>query len=159
MSCEFATINRIFIVKWNEPTLDDVARVLAAHKRATQATGRPMIFLAVIPEDTVPPPANVRKALDDGLPSLCADSEAVHFIVEGTGFKHTILRAILAANILAGSRRGKVFVASSAEEAVCKAAPAARMELTNALMLAGARGFVKTTGLAFPQPPQMRRGA
>jgi hypothetical protein len=39
---------------------------------------------------------------DAGLAILCNNCEAVHFVVEGTGFKHTILRAILGANILAG---------------------------------------------------------
>jgi hypothetical protein len=153
MSCEIATINRVFIVRWSEPTVEDVKRVLDTLNGAQRAAGRPLIFLAVIPAESAPPPANVRKAMDGALARACADCESVLFIVEGTGFKHTILRTILAANILATGRRGKVFVSSCAEEAIDRAPPEKRMELATALMLAGARGLVTTTNrLTFPKP-------
>jgi hypothetical protein len=96
--------------------------------------------------------------MDAALARACADCESVHFIVEGTGFKHTILRTILAANILASARRGKVFVSSSAEEAVSRVTAEKRMEFVTALMLAGARGLVTTTTLTFPKPDSSRRG-
>jgi hypothetical protein len=145
MSCEYASIDRVFFVKWSEPTMEDVARVLAELDRATRKASKPLIFLAVIPEDCVPPPPFVRKALDRAMARTCVICDSVHFIVEGGGFKHTILRTILAANILATSRRGKVFVSSSAEEAVDRAPEGARVELASAMMIGSARGLVKTT--------------
>lgn len=157
MSCEFASINRFFVVRWSEPTVEDVARVRAELDRATQVAGRPLVFLAVIPENTVPPAANVRKAMDGALARSCSICDSVHFIVEGGGFKHSILRTILAANILTSGRRGKVFVSSSAEEAVGRSPADRRMEFTTAIIVAGTRGLVTTTLRFRQEAPNQRR--
>jgi hypothetical protein len=156
MTCAIATINRAFLVRWSEPTMQDVQRVLAELAKAQSAAGVPLYFVAIIPQDSAPPPADVRKAMDVALARACDTCASVHFVVEGEGFKHTILRTILAANILASGRRGKVFVASSAEEMVEKSPHETRMELAAIMMLAGSRALVRTVKMDFPQPDRVR---
>ncbi len=92
--------------------------------------------------------------MDGALTRACGDCDSVHFVVEGSGFRHTIMRAILAANIFAGGRRCKVFVASSAAEAVRVATTDTRKELAAAMTSAGARGLVKAMTVTVRPPPE-----
>lgn len=142
MACVVAAINRGFVVRWLAPTLADVRHATVALDCAVRDAGRPVIFVGVIPVDSDPPAPATRHALDAALAHACATCESVHFIVEGDGFRHAVLRSILAANILATGRRGMVFVSSDVAGAIARVPPARRLELGAIMTLAAARNLV-----------------
>ncbi len=105
--------------------------------------GEPLLYVAIIPEDCKPPSAPVRRALDEALVVVQQHSEFTYFVVEGTGFRHSILRTILAANILATGKRGHLKVESSLESVIAKCASPHRQELTRAFTAARTSGILK----------------
>jgi hypothetical protein len=158
MSCTIDRFSRVFFVLWHAPAVEDTRRVLEELEKAHRSVGRPLIYVAVITEETAPPSDATRRAMDEGLRRAYECCETLHFVVEGHGFKHTILRTILAANILATGKRGRTFVDASFEEAVARAPDAVKQELAAATRYARLRGLVHgssaTLRVATPVEPR-----
>lgn len=155
MSCDILTIDRTLVVRWMVPTLGDVRRLLVEVDRATTTVGPTLLFLGIIPLESTPPAAEVRKAMDHGFAHACTVCVSLHFLVEGEGFKHSALRAILVANIMVSGRRGKAFIASTSQGLVSGApTPETARQLAIVLARARAQGLVARSlaPLAHPGP-------
>jgi hypothetical protein len=144
MSYSLGIFNRVFVVQWVVPELSDPATVLHQLARAHEAARTPLIYVAIVGKDSKPPSDPVKKALGEGMKKALEYCESVHFIMEGTGFTQTINRSILGAIFLVAGKRGKVFVASSAEEAILRAPEHLHTELAAALLTARGRGMFNT---------------
>lgn len=124
MSFVSATVGRLYVVRWQEPTVVAVKRVedeIAGFKRAN---GSEVLHgLAIVPEATKPPDDRARSAMNASMSKLLEDLETVHTVIEGAGFKHTILRSAMTGVALVGGKRGRVMIHSSIAEALDALAP------------------------------------
>jgi hypothetical protein len=141
MSYSLGIFNRVFVVKWIVPELEDSQAVLTQLACARQAAQTPLIYVALVAQDSKPPSDPVKKALGEGMKKALDYCETVHFIMEGSGFTQTVNRSILGAIFLIAGKRGKVFVGSSCEEVIATAPDRIRTELSAALLTARGRGM------------------
>lgn len=114
---------RLHVVRWATPELADVDPVAYEVRWAHQETKQPVVCVAVISADAEPPSDEVRAAMARNLPILLSSAEHLYFVVEGQGFRHSVMRSVLAAFILFGRERGKVTVHADLETLVTRLAP------------------------------------
>lgn len=101
---------RLHVVRWGTPELADVDRIAYEVSLAFQEVGRPLLCVAVISADADPPSDEVRAAMSRNMPRLLAVTEHLHFVVEGQGFRHSVMRSVLTGFILFGKERGRLSV-------------------------------------------------
>lgn len=118
MACSTLTIEPVYVVRWDKPELQDLRRIDFAIAELHKQLGKPCVYLAIVPENAETPSNEVRSAMIAGMTPLLEHCESIHFVIEGAGFKHTVLRSALAGILLVAGRRGRVFVHTSAQEAV-----------------------------------------
>ena len=114
-----ATVGRLYVVRWQEPTEADVFRVeeeVAAFKRGI---GKHAVHgLAIVPEATKPPDDRTRSAMSGSMSKLLDHLETMHTVIEGKGFKHSILRSAMTGIALLGGKRGRVLIHGTVGEAI-----------------------------------------
>jgi len=113
------TLRSLYVIRWRTPTLPDVSHV--ERDVATFKATRPKktIFgLAIIGADTTPPDSETRTAMGKSMSLLLESLETMHVVIEGQGFRHSILRSAMAGVILIGGKRGRVVIHRSVEEAL-----------------------------------------
>lgn len=112
-------VGNLYVVRWVEATLPDVAAVEDEVAAAKAAAGRIQLHgLAIVPITTPPPNDDVRKAMSRSMSKLLDHIETMHTVIEGSGFKHTILRSAMTGIVLVSGKRGRVFVHSTIDEAL-----------------------------------------
>lgn len=112
------TVDRLYVVRWDNPDTADVAAMEREVARVAGATSQRLRGLSIVPSSTTPPDDATRSAMGKSLPHLLEHLETMHVVIEGTGFKHTILRSAMTGIILVGGKRGRVFVHSDVESAI-----------------------------------------
>ncbi len=142
MSCITAMIDSIFFVRWQRPEIRDLTHIQAEVSRVRGRHKGPIIYLAIVPTDADPPDTDVRKAMMDSMDGVLAHCEAMYFVIEGAGFKHSVLRSALAGILLVAGRRGRVFVETSVEDALADIAKRLRIESMSILRQARTNGVV-----------------
>jgi hypothetical protein len=123
MSYRSLRSGRLHVVRWSTPELADVDPVAYEVRWAHQELRRPVVCVAVISADAEPPTDEVRAAMSRNLPTLLSCAEHLYFVVEGQGFRHSVMRSVLATFILFGRERGKVTVHADLEALVVRLAP------------------------------------
>lgn len=118
MSCLIELIAPVFFVRWKVPELVDLARVNASLAEAHHALGRPAFFVAIVPGDSQAPDEKMRRAFADTMEEVLTHCRTMHFVMEGEGFKHSILRNALATVLLIRGQRNRIFVHRSLGEAL-----------------------------------------
>ena len=116
-----AVIDGVFFVRWQKPEITDLRRVQAEVASARTRFESPLAYVAIVPGDAEPPETEVRKFMMDSMDEVLKHCQAMHFAIEGTGFKHSVLRSALAGILLVAGRRGRVFVHRSGEIAAREA--------------------------------------
>ena len=115
MSCETASFDHFFVVRWGDSTDEDISRVIREVTALTESTGRPAYYLGILPPDM--PKINEQQRdsfmrLSETLLPMC-DVFAV--AVEARGFRGAIQRSAMAAiTLLTRKYRGLRFVDSPA---------------------------------------------
>jgi hypothetical protein len=142
MSYLSGVVDRFFFVRWQQPELHDIPRIIREVAKARESVGKPLVYIAIAPEDSPAPDDNVRKAMMDAMEKMLEQCETLHFVFEGKGFSHTIKRSALTSILLASGKRGKVFVNDSVEDALATAPGRLRIEPATILRVARARGLV-----------------
>jgi hypothetical protein len=119
----FATafVRPVFFVRWAAPRLADVPRVAAEFNRAHEAAGQPLVYIAIVPEDSQPPDEPTRKSMTSGANNVLDRCASMHLVLEGEGFRQAILRNVVAGMVLLGGRREKLSISRTAEEALDEA--------------------------------------
>ena len=133
-----AIIGNVFAVRWDGPTAADVEQMdaeVAAFKRGVSK----MHGLAVVPEDTPPPDDATRKAMGRSMKTLLDHLETMHTVIEGDGFKHTILRSVMTGVTLVGGKRGRVFTYATIPEAIVALVPLTDQTVTQLSQSLGRR--------------------
>lgn len=108
----------LHIVRWIVATAVDARRVVEEVAGFRRGSKRKLHGLAIV-GDNVPTPDDVaRKAMGESMTALLDHLETVHVVIEGTGFKNTIMRSAFTAMVLMGGKRGKVYVHGTVSEAI-----------------------------------------
>lgn len=111
---------RVFLVRWIEPTVDDLRLVRVRLKDLGARNGKPPIYIAITPSESAPPGDAVRKEMLATMGETSDLTESLHLVLEGSGLKFSALRSIVASMFLIGGNR-KTFVHDKLEAAVLKA--------------------------------------
>lgn len=120
MSYASDLIDDVFTVRWKEPTLPDVDAVVREVNVAANRLGRAVHYIAIIPADSKPPSDDVRKAMMASMDAIMKNTTDLHFIIEGGGFKHAILRSALTTITFVAAKRASLHVHATVQEALAK---------------------------------------
>ena len=144
MSCETASFDHFFVVRWGDSTESDINRVIREVRALADARQRPIYYLGILPPDM--PKINEQQRdhfmrLSETLLPLCS---VFAVAVEATGFRGAIQRsAMVAITLLTRKYRGLRFVDSPA--AALDAAPG------DLPAFAGVAGALRTVGAEVPE--------
>jgi hypothetical protein len=118
MSCTTATVESVYAVRWDKPEPADLRRINMDVADLHKKLGRPCIYLAIVPEGAETPSNEMRSSMISTMETMLKHCDSIHFVIEGSGFKHTVLRSALAGILLVAGRRGRVFVHTTAQDAI-----------------------------------------
>lgn len=107
---------RVFAVRWSNTTVEGVERVGAEAKRYQRSLGKKIVYISVTGEDCPPPSEAARTALVEGAKDLASVCERIYVVLEGQGFRGSVLRSVLASLMLLSRMRGTIHVAPSVDE-------------------------------------------
>jgi hypothetical protein len=108
----------LYVVRWLEATAPDVRRVEQEAAGFRRGTKQPLHGLAIVGENVPPPDEVTRKTMGESMKTLLDHLETLHVVIEGGGFKNTILRSAMTGVMLLGGKRGRVFVHGTVSEAI-----------------------------------------
>ena len=113
-----AFTENLHVVRWEVPTASDARRmvdeVAAFRRRAKQ----PLHSLAIVGEAVPTPDDAARSAMGQSMKTLLDHLETMHVVIEGRGFKNTIMRSAMTGMVLLGGKRGRVHIHGTVSEAV-----------------------------------------
>ncbi len=110
MSYRSMQLGRMYVVRWGTPAHEDIGMVLRELQRGHSALKKPLIGLAIVPADCQPPSDDVRAMMVRSLDDLLKCCERVYFVLEGSGFRQSVMRSVLAGLLLVGGKRGRIGV-------------------------------------------------
>src|SRR5262249_15414547 len=110
MSCTTGFVDSIFVVRWQVPELWDLGLIQSGVIDAHKKNGEPVLYLAIIPADCPAPSPEVRSEMTRSMDVLLEHCSRMYFVIEGTGFKHSMLRSVLSTILLVSSKRGRCSV-------------------------------------------------
>lgn len=123
MPFETKTFSTGLVVVWDRPVLEDIRAIVDLVGTLRRRLGKPLTYVAYIPDAAATPEGSVRNAMTRSMDDLLENCETVVFVLEGSGFRMSIGRAALAGIMLASGNRGRVHIAASIEEAATWLAP------------------------------------
>lgn len=141
MSYTSALIERVLIIRWGTPQLEDVAAVLREAKAAKESKGT-VYGLAIVPSDVEPPEDSVRKAMVASMDELLESCDSLHFVMEGSGFKHSIMRSVLSGLLLMAGKRGRIYVHDTVDAALVAIGTRIKVSSDTLRRLARAKGLL-----------------
>ncbi len=144
MACTKGLFGRVFFVCWENPSIEDVHGIVMDVARARVASGRKLLYIAVAPEDSSLPEPAVRNAMTTGMNATLEHCDEMFLIMEGSGFKNSIMRSIMAAIFLAGGKRDRVSVHRSIGTVLNAVDTNTRNLLVPAIALARANGVLRS---------------
>lgn len=118
MSIATGLVDDIYFVRWIQPALEDIERILGEARRANHDLGRPIRYVAIIGSGVEPPPEDVRLAMRTSVEALLDHCRSVHLVIEGKGLRRAMARSIGTSIMLLSRNRGRTFAHSSVEEAL-----------------------------------------
>ena len=153
MSHSTCYVRPVFFVRWIAPVASELAGVTAEFLSHTKAEGGPLVYIGIVPEDCAPPDEATRRAMVKERDAILPQCVSMHIVMEGSGFKHAILRNAMAAmQLVAGKRDKKVRIARTLEEALDEAArelgDRSRLDVRSTIARALAAGVATPTARA-----------
>ncbi len=139
MACVTATVGNVFFVRWEKPDVADMKRIVRELAVRRREIGRLLTYVALAPESSDPPDAAVRREMPVLMNHALVHCDVMHLVMEGVGFKPSVMRSVMAAVFLAGGRRERVHVHARVEEIV-RARP--NPELAQSLRILALRGLL-----------------
>jgi hypothetical protein len=133
MAVDIEVVGNSMVVRWGDPTLEDVARIAQTGTRLHAKSGVPIIFVAWVPPDAPPPGPAVRVAMKATQARFLDLIAEVHAVLEGEGFFITVKRSILLGITLAVFRRNTHFVHATTQALLERVAPAHRDDVQAAV--------------------------
>jgi hypothetical protein len=122
MSCAIRFIRPVFFVRWDTPTKHDLPRIQVQLEEAYKENEGPVVYVAIVPDGSSPPDDDLRAEFIGRMAEVLDRCDTMHFVIEGEGFKHAVVRTSLATILLVRGQRTKVFVHRSLDDALTAAA-------------------------------------
>lgn len=97
MSCEIASVDNFFVVRWGDPVDEDFDHVVAEVERLRQSCGEDILYLGIMPATMSPIDDDARKGfmrLTEGVLPHC---KLVSVAFEARGFRGAIMRSAMTA--------------------------------------------------------------
>jgi hypothetical protein len=97
MSCETASVDNFFVVRWGDPTDEDFDRVIAEVEQLRQSCGVDILYLGIMPATMSPIDDTGRKGfmrLTEGVLPHC---KLLTVAFEARGFRGAIMRSAMTA--------------------------------------------------------------
>jgi len=148
MSYQSMLLGRLHFVRWGTPVMEDVDRVLREVQRGFSALKQPLVGISLVPADAEPPRDDVRAAMVRNMDELLRCNERLYFVMEGSGFRHSVMRSVLAGLLLVGGKRGRVAVHDELNTAVALVAPQVGHSASEILMTGRLHGVVSAERVA-----------
>ena len=115
----------VYMVRWELPTIDDLDTSLGEVRAAAQAAGGPIVSIWMVGDAVPTPDYELKRSVAQRLPELLELSE-VHNVIEGKGWKTSILRVFLSRLAAARGMKERLFIHRSLEEALLALVPQLR---------------------------------
>ena len=126
-------IGRVYVIRWIDPTVSDGSRLLRGVEQAHERVGKKLIYVAIAPGDSPPPPEQLRMVMASHLTTMLEHCEVMHLVFEGIGFSQTVKRMALASVVLMSGMKGRMLVHGTVEQLIAAAPPNHRLEIHKAL--------------------------
>jgi hypothetical protein len=111
-------LDRVHIVRWQKPELADTLPMIRELRQAADRLGKKIIGVSIVPDGVDPPTDDTKSAMAKRMNDVLEVSDSVHFVMEGTGFRPSIMRSALSGMLLVGGKRGRVFVHKNIDQAL-----------------------------------------
>jgi len=108
----------LYVVRWLEATVPDVRRIELEVGNYRRLAKQPLHGLAIVGEAVPTPDDAARSAMGQSMKTLLDHLETMHVVIEGRGFKNTIMRSAMTGMVLLGGKRGRVHIHGTVSEAV-----------------------------------------
>ena len=103
MPYTFSTQGSVAVVRWGEPTMDDLVPCMEDVRRVQKTVGTPYLVL-IVPEGSPAPAPGVKDEMIRLLPDLAGTCITMHQVFEGSGFFIGFKRSVLTGMLLAAAR-------------------------------------------------------
>lgn len=123
MSFRSAFIDCVHVVRWIAPLTSDVAPMVREVSAARLSFGRPIYGISIVPTDCKVPTDDARVAMGKAMGAILESLDTIHFVMEGTGFAHSVRRSALSGMLLLGGKRGRIIVHADLDAALKELAP------------------------------------
>jgi hypothetical protein len=129
-------IGRVYVIRWIDPTVADGIKLLRGVEQAHERLGEKLIYVAIAPRDSPPPPEQLRMVMASHLTTMLLHCEVMHLVFEGVGFSQTVKRMALASIVMVSGMKGRMLVHGTTEQLIAAAPPDHRVEIHKALKAA-----------------------
>jgi len=136
MAFDSFLVGRVYVIRWISPTVSDGIKLLRGVEQAHARVGDKLIYIAIAPRDSPPPPEQLRKVMASSVTAMLEHCEVMHLLFEGDGFSQTLKRMALASIVLVSGMRGRMMVHGSLEQLMASAPGAQQNEIRKALTAA-----------------------
>lgn len=115
-------IHNVVFVRWISPEAGDSRTIVDLTVKHASKSRRPLVYVAIVPENCEAPNELVRKEMISALRQLLGPCSCVHLVLEGSGLRKALLRTVAAGIFLVGGQKGRVSFDDSVEAALkdCK---------------------------------------
>jgi hypothetical protein len=114
-------VRPVFFVRWGKAEEFDLPLLGERIIHARNLQRRPVVYVAIVPEDSVAPDAETRRAFIERMDEVLAHCHTMHFVMEGRGFKSAMRRNALGMVLMVRGRRNKIFVHDTLQDALTAA--------------------------------------
>jgi len=132
MACRRLLVDRVLVVAWRQPEIEDLESVTDQLYDASTRQARKLLYLSVIGPKALPQGA-VRDALVDFYRNVLSFCDSMHVVIEGNEFEMSIKRSVIANVLLVIQGRGRIFIENSLERVKAVAPIDVRGELDRAM--------------------------
>lgn len=140
-SCDIGLVANVLFVVWHQVTPAAVRTVVRELQEAAKLHGAPIIYITIIPDGSPAPDDAGRSALASAVKQTMESCRSMHCVIEGQGFKKTMIRSTAAGIFLLTGKRGKMTVHDSVADAL-KSADGLQGTVSSILHRARQQGLV-----------------
>lgn len=118
MSVVTAHIAPVYFVRWLEPAVSDVEKIVEEAMSLQRGGHTPLHYVAIIGKNVDPPGDDVRASMRQSIDRLLECCESIHLVIEGKGFRRAAMRSIGTSIFLLSRYRGRTFAHDCVEDAL-----------------------------------------
>jgi hypothetical protein len=137
----------VYFVRWLEPAVSDVERIVGEAMALQRAGHAPLHYVAIIGKAVDPPGDDVRASMRHSIDRLLDCCDSIHLVIEGKGFRRAAMRSIGTSIFLLSRYRGRTFAHDSVEDALRRIAKDTSVDPAKILRDAAQRELLSETAV------------